>query len=74
MAMDKAHIQEDTARGGGGVLFSFLQNSWNDQHTYWTCTCSCTVHDCTLIFIHVHEHVPVDGSKRLIFQFISLVY
>ena len=36
------------------------------------------VHDCTVIIIHVHVHVhvsgPVDGSKRHIFQLISLAY
>ena len=32
------------------------------------------VHDCTVIIIHAHVYGPVDGSKRHIFQLISLAY
>ena len=51
-------------RGGG--FFFLLYNDY--VHVI--------VHDCTVIIIHVHVHVsgPVDGSKRHIFELISLAY
>ena len=76
----KAHMQENAAKGGGGGAFSsffMLASKLLDlpAHLY-VYNVHVVVHDCTVIIIHVHVHVsgPVDGSKRHIFQLISLAY
>ena len=64
---------------GGGAFSSFfmLASKWLDLpahlHVY-VYNVHVVVHDCTVIIIHVHVPGPVDGSKRHIFQLISLAY
>ena len=67
-------------RGGGGgrgafSSFFMLASKLLDlpAHLY-VYNVHVVVHDCTVIIIHVHVPGPVDGSKRHIFQLISLSY
>ena len=80
MVMDiKAHMQENAAKGGGGLFLPFYVGFKIVGFTS-TPTCICTynahvvVQDSTVIIIHVHISGPVDGSKRHTFQLISLAY
>ena len=74
-----AHMQckKMQPRGGGGAFasFSMLASKLLDlpAHLY-VYNVHVVVHDCTVIIIHVHVSGPVDGSKRHIFQLISLAY
>ena len=73
-------MQENGAKGGGAFSsFFMLASKLLDlpAHLYvYNVHVVVHVHDCTVIIIHVHVHVsgPVDGSKRHIFQLISLAY
>ena len=79
MVMDIiAHMQENAAKGGGAFSsFFMLASKLLDlpAHLY-VYNVHVVVHDCTVIIIHVHTCIsgPVDGSKRHIFQLISLAY
>ena len=68
-------MQENAAKGGGAFFpFIMLASKLLDlpAHLYYVYNVHVVVHDCTVIIIHVSG--PVDGSKRHIFQFISLAY
>ena len=72
-----AHMPENAAKGGGAFLpFFMLASKLLDlpAHLYYVYNVHVVVHDCTVIIIHVHISSPVDGSKRHIFQLISLAY
>ena len=66
MVMDiKAHMQENAAKGGGGLFFLFMLASKlldlpAHVHVY-VYNVHVVVHDCTVIIIHVHVSGPVDG-------------
>ena len=72
----KAHMQENAAKGEGAFSSFFMLASKLLDLPAHLCIYNVhlVVHDCTVIIIHVHVSGPVDGSKRHIFQLISLAY